>query len=375
VSNTSKPPPYLERVGVRFMESVKPPSTTEASDAVYVLNPQERAALRSIERAVIARAFLIGALAAIICAVPPIVFHTMKSENPKKYWAIYIGANVISALAEVMVLFWDGLRSVRALAHTAGLDLTSRDMTSKTAVASALARAALEMPNPPDAVEGINPWREASKFTLMVAPLLYKLKITLTNLALKFLVRRALGRAATRAVLELIAVPVNALWDAWVCWTIVHEARLRVMGPSAAEEFVRLIFPENISVAHDTARVAVRGIASAIVRTQDMHPNLVALLGAARVRLGVQEVIEMDNPKMFLQEIRTLDESAQTSVLRMLAVASIIDGKLARDERRLLLEAFEACGRQFNLVPIEALRKAFTSGNVIPREAMDAVAT
>lgn len=367
------PTPILERLGVRYMERPEASATAPSEDAVHVLNERERAALRSIERGAVFRAGVAGAVAAGVCTLPPIFLHAMQSSRPGAYWAVYIGANVLSALCEVAFLFWDGLRSVRALARCAGLDTTAREMARGTAVASALARAALELPNPPDAVHGINPWREASRLTLTVAPLLYKLKITLTNFLVKFVVRRALGRAATRAVLELIAVPVNALWDAAVCWFIIHEARLRVMGPSAAQELTAILFPGDTPVPAATATASLRAIASAIVRTQDLHPNLVALLELVRARVGTTEVIELDDPARFLGEIAALAPEAQAAVLRVLAVASIIDGRLARAERRLLTEAFEACERTVDLRAVEALRRAFTSGDPIAREVVLAI--
>ena len=369
----AKEAPLLERFGVRYMEGPAAEPDVAPDDAVHVLNARERQALRAIEHAAVARAAVCGALAAGVCTLPPILLHDLHERDPARYWAVYVGVNVVSALAEVAWLFWDGLRTVRALARTAGLSLASQDMARGRSVASALARAALEMPNPPDAVEGINPWREASRFTLTVAPLLYKLKVTLTNLAVKFLVRRALGRAATRAVLELVAVPVNALWDALVCWLILHEARLRVMGPSAATELTAAIFAGDAPVPAATARAAMRAVASAVVRTQDLHPNLVSLLECLRARVGEEVVLELDDPSRFLVELRALDRAEQGRVLRVLAVASVLDGRLARDEKRLLREALAAAGRADDLAPVERLRRAFTSGEVVTEETLLAI--
>jgi len=365
--------PFLERVGVRYMQGRAEDALAPSDDAVHVLNERERAGLRDIERGAVVRAAVCGALAAGVCTLPPILLHDLRLAAPARYWAVYVAVNVVSALLEVAFLFWDGLRAVRALARTAGLELASQEMTQGRSVASALARAALEMPNPPDAVAGINPWREASRLTLTVAPLLYKLKITLTNLAVKFVVRRALGRAATRAVLELVAVPVNALWDALVCWFIIHEARLRVMGPSAARELTASLFPGDAPVPPAVAAASLRAVASAVVRTQDLHPNLVSLLECLRARLGADEVIELDDPARFLAELRGLDRDAQARVLRVLAVASVIDGRLARAERRLLREALLACGRSDDLGAVERLQRAFTSGEVVPPEVLRAI--
>jgi hypothetical protein len=369
----AKPVPYLERVGVQYMQGRVEAAAAPCDDAVHILNARERAGLRAIERAVVLRAAVCGALAAGVCTLPPLLLHDLHVTAPARYWAIYVAVNALSAIAEVAFLFWDGLRSVRALARTAGLELASQEMTQGRSVASALARAALEMPNPPDTVAGINPWREASRFTLTVAPLLYKLKITLTNLLVKFVMRRALGRAATRAVLELVAVPVNALWDALVCWFIIHEARLRVMGPSAASELTASLFPGDAPVPVAIANTSLRAVASAVVRTQDLHPNLVSLLECLRARVGAHEVIELDDPARFLEEIGALDRDAQSIVLRVLAVASVIDGRLARAERRLLREAHQACGRSDDLTAVEQLQRAFTTGEVVAPDVLRAI--
>lgn len=365
--------PLLERLGLRYMERPADAAVV-ADDAVHVLNARERAALLRIERGAVARAAAAGALSAAACAAPAVALHAMRAAQPARYWALYVGACAVASVAEMVFLFWDGLRSVRALARTAGLDLGAEAMTRGRAVASALARAALEIPNPPDAVEGVNPWREASRFTLTVAPLLYKLKITLTNFVVKFLVRRALGRAATRVLLELLAVPINAVWDALVCWLIIHEARLRVMGPTAAHELVGLVFPPEVAVTPAAASLALRAVASAVVRSQDLHPNLVALLERVRERVGPCDAADLDDPRRFLAALAAADGATQTAALRTLAVASIIDGRLARAERRLLAEAFAACGRAAPVAAIEALLKAFTSGEPIARDAVDAVA-
>ena len=110
-----------------------------------------------------------------------------------------------------------------------------------------------------------------------------------------------------------------------------------------------------------------------MVRTQDLHPILVALLEVARERLGAETPFELDDPKHFLREIAQLAAPEQTRALRMLAIASVIDGRLARAERRLLNEAFAACGRRSNLAAVEHLRRAFTSGEAITAEAFDAI--
>ena len=275
----------------------------------------------------------------------------------------------MASVLEIVFLYWDGLRAVHALAHAAGLDLAD-DEHGRDAL-WALARAALEMPNPADAEPGVDPMREASRWRVVLASTLYKLKVALTGFLTKALLRRALGRAATRAVLELVAMPVTALWDGIVCWLILREAKLRVLGPSAALELTAMILPATPSPA--LATCVLRAVASSIVRTQDLHPNLLALLRTVRRALATESPADIDDTARFLTDLAALPAHEQTVTLRVLATAAIIDGHLAREEVRLVGEAFAACGRRFDRAGLDALRRAFVSGDPIPRARIEAI--
>ena len=326
----------------------------------------------------IARAALAGGLSGLACAIPAIVMTTPPAHSPISshlaYYGVLVLVIILASIIEIAYLYWDGLRAVHQLAHAAGMDLADPTFTEdSTSALWALARAALESPNPPNAVPGMDPLREASKLRVLVATTLYKLKVTISGFLAKVILRRLLGRAATRTVLELLAVPVTAIWDALVCWLIVREARLRVIGPSAAYEFCALILKEPDTLSVQTKRCALRAIGSAAVRSEDLHPNLVALLQAVRARLGLDTIESIDDSQRFLREIALLAKHEQTIVLRVLAAASIIDGRLARDERELLVQTWTTCARPFDGATIERLRRNFVSGDAIRAQDLEAI--
>src|SRR5262249_50346636 len=159
-------------------------------------------------------------------------------------------------------LYWDALRAVRSLANVTGLTVGDEEDDE---VALALARAALELPSPPHPTMGVDPRREATRFELALASLVYKLKITVTNFFFKALLRRALGRAVTRTLLAFTAIPVNAAWNVTVCWLVLREARIRVMGPTLAEEIVRTVLDGRASLSPKGKLALHRAVASAIV--------------------------------------------------------------------------------------------------------------
>jgi hypothetical protein len=247
--------PLLERVGVRYFaaRSSKVAKVVSA-DAVHVLNPLERAAMRRVQAGAIGRAVLAGAISGGISAGAEVWASPLLPEGASAfsraglaYWSLLGGATVVASVAEVLFLYWDTLRSVHELARVAGLELFGPDRAaSDVALADALARAALELPNPIDLNVGVNPHRESQKWRLVLASLAYKAKVGVTNFVVKLVVRRLLGRVAVRGVLgalvPFVAVPVTALWNAVVAWLVLREARIRAMGPSAVDELLELTF-------------------------------------------------------------------------------------------------------------------------------------
>jgi hypothetical protein len=366
-------PPFLEQVGLRYLERrADAAGPAQAQDAVHILDPLERAALRRLERNAWLRAGATGGLSAFIAGVADSVAQPFHDSNPALFWAIVAPTLVGTALGEVAYLYWDSLRTVDAMARVAGLDLTAaaRDVR-RGEVAAALVRAAFELPNPPTPVLGIDPRREQSRWRLLAAGLLYKAKVGLTNFIVKALLRRALGRSAVRAVLTFAAVPVTAVWCAVVSFLTLREARVRVLGPSAARELVTAIFDEGPRDLSPAARaMALRAVGASIVRTQDLHPNLQALLHEVRARTGDSPEADLDDSRLFLQRLPALDPDERRLVMRVLKVAVVIDGRLAREEKRLVREAQLACGMPVDDRQVHALRRALLAGDPIPREQL-----
>jgi hypothetical protein len=392
-STSNRPQPsLLVRAGIVYFRRLSAGARRiEIGDGVHYLNPDERIALRRIERNAIIRAALAGALSTAAAGVAEVLAHPLLGPHPDhatweqsaRFWAVVVGATIVASIIEIAYLYWDGLRAVHLLSREAGLDLFPDEDDDK-ALAGAMARAALELPTPPNGFFGVNPFREASRARLVISSLVYKLKVSVTNFLVKALVRRMLGRAFVRVWLPFVAVPITAAWNAAVCWQILREARIRAMGPSAAREMIDIVFA-NVRSDETTlaGRVAVvRAVASSIVRTEDMHPNLVALLEEVARRTGVAphtadsasgDLADLDDSKAFLAQLPTLDPGERRLTLRVLAIASIIDGRLTRAEKRLLVEAHAASGVPLDLAKVHALRRAFLGGDAIDRARIEAL--
>jgi len=351
-----------------------------ADDPIHVLNPTERAGLRRVAWGAVLRAVTAGMLNAVATGLVDVFAsrrfgpHTAMPawHEHAAYWAVFGTGAVLFAILEVAYLGWDGLHSVTRLCAVAGLELSREDNDE---VALALARAALELPNPPEPVMGVNPHREASKLQLVAASAIYKLKISVTNFVFKQVVAGVLPRIATRYVLAFTAIPINGLWNGLVCWYVLREARIRVMGPSAAVEMLEAVLEHEPVPSAPLAAALHRAAGSCVVRTRELHPNHIAMLRALRQRIGEpDEGLELDASHVFLSALPALALGERRVVLRVLAIAAILDGRLVRAERRLLAEAYQAAQLSPGISQIEKLRRAFVAGDVIPREALRAVA-
>jgi hypothetical protein len=363
--------PLLEKFGLAVLSRTPARRAVSGSDdPVHVLNADELAELRSIERWAVVRAAVAGALSGAASAAAAIWAHRylgpdgapLSTVAGLKFWGVVMAVTIVASVLEIGFLYWDALRSVHAMAGAAGLGLSGKALAGEQReVALALARAALELPNPPHRTFGIDPRRESVRWVVVLAALLYKAKIAVTTFVVKVALRSLLGRVAVRALFELVTIPVTALWNAIVCFVVMREARLRTMGPSAASALVARALAETQPSPGGRA-AAFRSVASAIVRTQDFHPNHLALVRVLVDRLGPIDFDAVDDSARFLRELGGLDASDRTFALDLLVIAAVLDGRLTRAEKRLLAEAFDACERALDLAEVEQLRRAFHAG-------------
>ncbi|MEW5739837.1 MAG: hypothetical protein AB1938_12975 [Myxococcota bacterium] len=378
--------PLLERVGVRYFRARSTARPAIGSrDAVHVLNAEERRALWRVQVGAIFRSALAGALSGGVSAAAELVAEpmlppgaSMLSMDGAKYWAFLGGITLLAAVLEILFLYWDTLRSVHELARVAGLELFGKDRkTSDEALAEALARAALELPNPVDRTTGVNPHREVKRWRLVLASIAYKAKVGVTNFLVKMLVRRILGRVAVRSVLgalvPFVAVPVTAAWNALVTWKVLREARIRAMGPSALAQLIDTAFSDVANLSPQGRLSAVRAVAAAIVRTQDLHPNLVRMLTLVSRRAGDTGNNELDDVGQFLTTLKTLASEELRLSLQLLGLAMASDGKLTKRERKLWKDALAGAGRPVDDSRLEALRHAFAAGDADLVERLRAV--
>lgn len=367
----------MEKLAVRYFKrragmAVRP----QPGDAVHYLNPEERRTLRRIERNAVLRAAAAGAFAATLGATVSIIARPLLGDEPSDadwgQWLRYTGITLMTAvpvaIVELGFIYWNAIISVHRLAEAAGVvlfraDGGAQDDGEDEIFAAVLARAALEIPNPPRPMFGIDPRREASRLRLVLATLVYKAKVSVSNFLLRKLLARAFGRASLRSWIPFVAVPITALWDAFVCRRALREARLRAIGPSAAHEVVECLLGRGDEVSPALREALFRAIAVAVVGSADFHPNLVELIDALRDRIGECEAEELDDSRLALALMRELAPAERRMAIQMLAIACVFDGRIGRKEWALLERGYALLERAPPRLAVLAFKDSLLHGD------------
>lgn len=356
-------PPLLERIGTRALLRWSAGHAVATPQLVHLLDEGERAAVRRIERLALLRAATAGALSALAAGLTETAVRPWEDSDPVVFWGAVGGVSALAAVGEIAFLSWDSLRSAHRLSLAAGL-VVDEEQERQEAL-SVLARAALEVPSPPDAVAGVNPLKETQRWRLVLAGLAYKLKVSATNLIFKQLIRRALGRAAVRAWLQFVSVPITAAWNAYVCARVLRELRVRVFGASLASDVVRRLLPGDAPVPPLLAEALLRAVGACVVRSADPHPNLARLFAALERRTGASRPLHLDDAARFLTSLGALAPEQRATAMGLLRAAVVCDGRIARRERQLLEEAARVVGAVHDEDALEQERRRVLAGEAL----------
>jgi hypothetical protein len=278
------------------------------------------------------------------------------------YWTgFYAFVGVISAL-EIAFLYALALRGVAQLSQHARLSLSDHDGSGL--FAHALARTALEFPNPQGHIYGIDPYARVANWKLTVLNVAYKMKVGVSSFILRVFLRRVASRVAIRGVVPLLAGPLYAAWNAFIIWRIMTEARLRALGPFAVDTLIAGHF-QRAKDLDDTAKdMVLQAAAEMVTRGRDAHPNQIYLLARLRTALARIDEIDLDWPAMrgLLPALRPAD---QIRVLDVMTLSCILGSRRHRDQTALLRAACEACGAVLDEDRADALQGSLRWGHEI----------
>jgi hypothetical protein len=310
-------------------------------------------------------AFAIGALTTFVTIWIEWTFYG--AMDIQSYYLLYGSVLVLMLIVELSVLFWLGLKTVYSLACLTGHNQAFSDsvLSVDDAVANMLARAALEVPDPVVYYLGIDPLKHLSKSKLFLVAALYKAKIILTSIAVRFLLIRIFGKGGARTAFSWVGIPITGFWDAFTLYKVAREARLRLFGHKLAEHIVNTILTDDLigRLSPLACEGAIRAVATMMVLAQNYHPNMLVLLVRLSETFPIQEGCDYDNWEKFLDVLERVEVPERYFLLDLLSVSAAFDGKISRLEKHHLPEAFKEL-TEIYMNRIEQLKTMLISGRL-----------
>jgi hypothetical protein len=314
------------------------------------------------------KGIILSSLIGIICVFPTVwvdVHFAEKSFFVHYGWVAAVTA--ISIAIELYVLFIIALRAVYEVSEVVNLNATESEFEKDGlfSVKHILARTALELPDPELKIMGIDPFKRISKKNLLVLGLLYKAKIFVTNVLIKYGLIFIVGKTIFGVSILYEAILVECFWNSIVIRKVVLEARLRLFGFALANEIGKNVVKDKClkELSENAQRGCLRAIGNAVVMAQNYHPNMVILLVRFQQILKISEPDKFDDWNIFLETLQQVSEKERYFLLDLFTVSAAFDGKLSTLEMENLRSVY---GKDYHIYQPRLLKltKELTNGQL-----------
>src|ERR1700685_3093196 len=270
----AKKTPVLEKFGTYYLEKF---GEREFSHHVFDFTDEE---LKHKINRISTKGIILSALTGLILVWPTVYVDVLKQNKP---FLIHYGGTaavtLVSIVIEFYLLFLIALKAVHEVSELINIHSHKKDflISGPFNITNILARTALELPDPEMQILGIDPFEKISKKNLLILGLLYKLKITLTNLIGKFILNNTVGKTIAGISINYIALPVECFWNAVVIKRVVDEARLRLFGFALSNHIADNVLHDHLinQLSAEAKIGCIRAIGNAVVMAQNYHPNMI----------------------------------------------------------------------------------------------------
>jgi hypothetical protein len=260
-----------------------------------------------------------------------------------KHYGILALATIGITIIEIFLLFIIALWAVQQLSALVPNNQAKAYLqTGPFQLIHVLSRTALELNEPVIDLFGIDPFKQISKRNLLVLSLLYKLKILLSNVVLKYSLLLFIGDKIFGFSILYEAVIVEIFWNARIIYKVILDARLKIFGfyiaNTITEKETTLLALRSASPLAQEA--CIRAIANSVVMTRNYHANMIILLFEFYEKLAISQTKKIDNWDEFLIILNSLPIHEKNIVLDVLCIAMAFDGQLSNLEATSVAAAF-----------------------------------
>lgn len=332
----------------------------------YTLNDSQKKQLKNLQLKIYVIAGIIGACAVMIVVFP---FHFTSLLDAQHlnlfgyrfdfelYYTIYAVAMIFP---EIWLLNILNIYAVRRICEIYRYPSTSQaDYKEQVAL---LTEAGLEMPAKHMKLLEIDPYIGLTRFSYYALLIGTKLKATLSNVLMKFLVRRFLGRYALRIVTDLIGVPIFAFWNAWSSRQVMKEARMRIVATAATKDFMAEFSEEELLTVKDNLNKLFHFVAQ-----QKRQYNFALYTFMKEMLVVFPDLSLKYDREVKIDELFGPDQEENRTMARLLVFGLIVDGTLSVKERLTIRKIAREEWFPVSIDEMEIILKGYVNGEGLKR--------
>lgn len=311
-----------------------------ADDYLHLLNNREVRAVQKLETTAVIIAAILGMNGVLLLYLPQYWFPTWFPVTNIGLFGVSIAVSipavifgVILSFAEVYLLFLLNLYCAHEIAVATGF--LTKQTKADTLRANMLLDISLEKKNKEILRFGIDPYQGLSKQTILLFSVLFSLKATLSNVAVRLVLSRLLGRYAVREVLDLAGIPIFAFWNAIAVKIVLREARVVIMGQNLIELLLNRI-PPTLSLSTSEQHLLYDTLQFIAICKRDYHRNHYYLTNRLLQRFEIQPKQKHLLSKDYMEQLKTASPTVANLCKILILTGLLLDGELSTRERKRL---------------------------------------
>jgi hypothetical protein len=334
---------YIDRLLLRYYRRKLNAQNAIISDELEIINSAEAAIIKNemIITAVVAS--LLGALGVLFLYIPKytfpgwfeyfIYYKIPYIEGEQKFAWVLMLYSIILAQIEIYLLVYFNARAVARIARANGFPIHNSPDFEKHI--HSLIIVALEKKDRTIKKYGIDPYFGLSKLGLFIYMLIIRFKATISNMFVKLVVGRLIGRAILRVYVDMVGLLIYPVWNVYSSLQVIRESKLRIMAP----RLIRVTVDELYATYGDNKSFEnylfhTLNFLSQVKRNYNFNLYLLTDAVIATFNISKPEIIL--TKVEFIESLRNLSFHERNGLVKLIIFGMIIDGRLTAKEKNII---------------------------------------
>jgi hypothetical protein len=340
---------------------------------IHILSEEEQKDLARIRVHSLTYAAIAGAIGVVVCYVP---YHLWPELFPDIWWkvpildeyhlipVVFLVFSLVLVLLEIAFLTYNNVRTVKEVSHACGYpNPIDKEYEEKV---DTLVSVGLEKKPKNQSELGINPYYGMPKAYILFITIFNLIKASLTNVLMKLIVRRLLGRYALRMLVDLLGIPIYAFWNAWASNRVYQEAKSRVLAPPNIQILLNQLVKEQKD--NEAFRKEVYHILDYLaIMKRSFHDNHYLLSKYTLFEFDIPVDANHVHDEDFLKRIEEGSELTKRGFSQLILFGMMIEGKLSLTEKRILNKMNEKGSFLYSLDDARIATKEYYEGRGISK--------